>query len=194
VHQAQSPLVGCLGKDMYDVRFSLVDDATLSYRPAARPFDDEGVASRRVPLIEKGSVRSFLYDLQTAGLAKVDSTASAERSLAAQPSISTSCLIIDEGETSFEEMVRNVKTGLMVEELMGAGQGNVMGGDFSGNVLLGYKIEDGEITGRVKDTMVAGNVHEAFKRLAAIGSETRWVGGSMRTPALAFEALTVSAK
>jgi PmbA protein len=194
VHQAQSPLVGCLGKDMYDIRFSLFDDATLPYRPGARPFDDEGVASRRIPLIEKGTVRSFLYDLQTAGLAKAASTASAERSLAAQPSISTTCLVIDEGGTSFEEMVRSVKTGLVVEELMGAGQGNVMGGDFSGNVLLGYKIQDGEITGRVKDTMVAGNVHEAFKRLAAIGSEPRWVGGSMRTPALAFEALTVSAK
>ena len=194
VHQAQSPLVGCLGKGMYDTRFSLDDDATLPYRPGARPFDDEGVASRRIPLIEKGTVRSFLYDLQTAGLAKAESTASAERSLATQPSISTSCLIIDQGETSFEEMVRDIKSGLVVEELMGAGQGNVMGGDFSGNVLLGYKIENGEITGRVKDTMVAGNVHEAFKQLAAIGSETRWVGGSMRTPALAFEALTVSAK
>ena len=91
-------------------------------------------------------------------------------------------------------MMRGVKSGLVVEELMGAGQGNVMGGDFSGNVLLGYKIENGEITGRVKDTMVAGNIHEALKRLAAIGSETRWVGGSMHTPALAFEGLTVSAK
>ena len=194
VHQAQSPLVGCLGQDMYDIRFSLFDDATLPYRPGSRPFDDEGVASRRIPLVEKGVVRSFLYDLQTAGLAKAESTGSAERSLAAQPSISTTCLMIDEGETSFEEMVRNVPNGLVVEELMGAGQGNVMGGDFSGNVLLGYKIENGEIAGRVKDTMVAGNVHEGFKKLAAIGSETRWVGGSMRTPALAFEALTVSAK
>jgi PmbA protein len=194
IHQGQSPLVGCLGKDMYDTRFSLTDDATVNYRPGARPFDDEGVASRSIPLIEKGTVRSFLYDLQTAGLAKADSTGSAERSLAAQPSISTTCLIIDDGETPFEEMVRNIGTGLVIEELMGAGQGNVMGGDFSGNVLLGYKIENGEITGRVKDTMVAGNVHEAFKKLAAIGSETRWVGGSMRTPALAFEALTVSAK
>jgi PmbA protein len=194
IHQGQSPLVGCLGKDMYDIRFSVTDDATLSYRPGARPFDDEGVASRRIPLIEKGTVRSFLYDLQTAGLAKAQSTASAERSLAAQPSISTTCLLVDEGDVSFAEMLSGVKEGLVIEELMGAGQGNVMGGDFSGNVLLGYKIENGEMTGRVKDTMVAGNVHEAFKKLAAIGSETRWVGGSLRTPALAFEALTVSAK
>ncbi|TMB65746.1 MAG: TldD/PmbA family protein [Chloroflexi bacterium] len=194
VHQGQSPLAGCLGKAMYDVRLSVSDDATLPYRPGSRPLDDEGVASRRNSLIEKGIVRGFLYDLQTAGLAKAASTGSAERSLAAQPSISTSSVLIDEGEMRFQEMVRSVNEGLVVEELMGAGQGNVMGGDFSGNVLLGYKIENGEITGRVKDTMVAGNVHQALGRRAAIGSESRWVGGSVRTPALFFESLTVSAK
>jgi PmbA protein len=194
VHQGQSPLVGSLGKEMYDIRLSVWDDATLAYRPGSRPFDDEGVASRRNALIEKGIVRSFLYDLQTAGLAKAESTGSAERSLAAQPSISTSSLVLDEGEMSFEEMVRSVKEGLIVEELMGAGQGNVMGGDFSGNLLLGYKIDGGEITGRVKDTVVAGNVHQALKRLVAVGTESRWVGGSIRTPALFFESLMVSAK
>jgi len=194
VHQGQSPLVGALGIAKYDVRLSLWDDATLSYRPPSRPFDDEGVTSRRVPLIEKGIVRSFLYDLQTAGLAKAESTGSAERSLSSQPSISTSCLLVDDGDTRFADMIGGVKEGLVVEELMGAGQGNVMGGDFSGNVLLGYKIEGGEITGRVKDTMVAGNVHEALMRLTAIGSESRWVGGSLRTPALWFDRLTVSAK
>ena len=77
---------------------------------------------------------------------------------------------------------------------MGAGRGNVMGGDFSGNVLLGYKIEGGEIVGRVKNAIVAGNVHEALKRVAAIGSEMRWVSGTMLTPPLAFDSLTVSAK
>jgi PmbA protein len=194
VHQGQSPLVGCLGKEMYDTRFSIWDDATQAYRPASRPIDDEGVQSRRVPLIESGVVRNFLYDLQTAGLAKAESTGSAERSLATQPGISTTCLMVDAGDVSFDEMVRGVKEGLVVEELMGAGQGNVMGGDFSGNVLLGYKIENGEIVGRVKDTMVAGNVHEALKRLVAIGSEGRWVGGSLFTPALWFEGLTVSSE
>ncbi len=194
VHQAQSPLVGCLGKELYDARLSVSDDATQPYRPASRPVDDEGVPSRRVPLIEKGVVRSFLYDLQTAGLAEAESTGSAERSLATQPSISTTCLMIETGDTTFDEMVRGVKEGLVVEELMGAGQGNVMGGDFSGNVLLGYKIERGEIVGRVKDTIVAGNVHQALKRLVAIGNECRWVGGSLCTAPLWFEGLAVSAK
>src|SRR5438552_13929418 len=170
------------------------DYATLRYRPGSRPFDDEGVASRRNALIEKGTVRSFLYDLQTAGLAKAESTGSAKRSLAAQPSISTTSLVIDDGEMQFEKMVRSVREGLVVEELMGAGQGNVMGGDFSGNVLLGYQIEGGEITGRVKDTIVAGNVHEALGRIVAIGSEGRWVGGTLFTPPIHIERLAISAK
>lgn len=192
--QGQSPLADHLGNEMYDRRFSMHDDATIPGRPASRPFDDEGVASRCIPMVENGVVRSFLYDLQTAGLAQTASTGSAERSLTTQPAISNTNLLIENGDTTFEEMVQGIKEGLVVEELMGAGQGNVMGGDFSGNALLGYRIENGEITGRVKDTMVAGNVHEALRRLAAVGSDGRWVGGTVRAPSLCFESLTVSAK
>jgi PmbA protein len=194
VHLGQSPLAGRLGKEMYDRRFSMWDDATIPFRVASRPFDDEGVPSRRIPLVEGGVLRSFLYDLQTAGLARTQSTGSAARSLASQPAISTSSLLIGTGDASLEDMAAGVEEGLIVEELMGAGQGNILGGDFSGNVLLGYKIERGEITGRVKDTMVAGNVHEALARLTAIGREGRWVGGTAFTPALMFGSLTVSAR
>jgi PmbA protein len=194
VHQNQSPLVGQLGQEKYDTRISLHDDATLDMRPGSRPFDDEGVPSRQIPLIERGVVATFMYDLQTAGLAKTSSTASSSRSLTTQPAISASSLVFSAGDTTFEEMVKGVKEGVIVEELMGAGQGNVMGGDFSGNVLLGYKIENGEIVGRVKDTIVAGNVHEALRSVLAIGSQARWVGGSVYTPPLLFERLAVSSK
>jgi PmbA protein len=193
VHQGQSPLVGALGEEKYDRRVSLYDDATMSLRPASRPFDDEGVPSRRTALIDRGVVRSFLYDLQTAGLAKSESTGSAERTGTSQPNISTTSILLETGDTTFDDMVRGVKEGIIVEDLMGAGQGNIMGGDFSGNVLLGYKIENGEITGRVKNTIVAGNVHEALLNIVAIGSEARWVGGTAFVPPILVEHLAVSA-
>lgn len=193
VVQGQSPLTEALGDRKYDERLSVHDDGTLAYRPGSRPVDDEGVPSRRTALVEKGVVSNFLYDLQTAGMAKAESTASASRSLTTQPTVSSSCLVMDEGDTPFDEMVRSVKEGLVVEELIGAGQGNVMGGDFSGNVLLGYKIEDGEIVGRVKDTIVAGNLHKVLDEVEAIGRERRWVGGTLLVPALMFGKLTVSA-
>jgi PmbA protein len=194
VHLGQSPLVGCLGEEKYDTRISLHDDATLAMRPGSRPFDDEGVPSHRIPLIDHGTISSFMYDLQTAGLAKTESTASAGRSLTSQPSISTSSIVFAEGDTTFADMVRGIKEGIVVEELMGAGQGNVMGGDFSGNVLLGYKIENGEIVGRVKDTIVAGNVHDVLRGILALGSEARWIGGSVYAPPVLFERLAVSSK
>jgi len=194
VHQGQSPLAGRLGEEIYDTRLSVHDDATLPMLPGSRPFDDEGVASRRIPLIEKGTVRSFMYDLQSAGLAKADSTASAHRALTSQPQVSTTSLLIEPGTMTLQEMVSGIEEGLIVEDLIGAGQGNVMSGDFSGNVLLGYKIEKGEIVGRVKDTMVAGNVHQALANVSAIGSEARWVNGAVHTPPLLFERMAVSAQ
>ncbi len=194
VHQGQSPLVGQLGEEKYDARVSLHDDATLAMRPGSRPFDDEGVASRRIPLIDHGTVSSFMYDLQTAGLAGTESTASAGRSLTSQPAISTSSIVFAEGDTTMADMVKSVKEGIVVEELMGAGQGNVMGGDFSGNVLLGYKIENGEIVGRVKDTIVSGNVHDALRGILALGSEGRWNNGTVYASPVLFERLAVSSK
>jgi PmbA protein len=193
VVQGQSPLVGMLGEEKYDPRISVHDDGTLPMRVSSRPFDDEGVASRRIPLIEKGVVRSFMYDLQTAGLAGESSTGSAQRALTSQPTIGSTSLIIEPGDTTFDDMVRGIEEGVIVEELMGAGQGNVMGGDFSGNVLLGYKIEKGEIVGRVKNTIVAGNVHQALSKVTAIGSEARWISGSVHTPPLLIDGLAVSA-
>jgi PmbA protein len=194
VLQGASPVGNRLGQEAYDRRFSLWDDPTVPWRPGSRPVDGEGVASRRLPLIENGVVANFLYDLQTAGLAGTKSTGSGGRALASPPTISSSCLVFEKGNASLDDMVAEVKNGLVVEQLMGAGQGNVQGGDFAGNVLLGYRIENGKVIGRVKDTMVAGNVHEALKEVAAFGSEPRWVGGSLHVPPIYFARLSVSSK
>ena len=69
-----------------------------------------------------------------------------------------------------------------------------MGGEFAGNVLLRYKVENGKIVGRVKDTMVAGNIYQVLKDITAIGSDARWVGGSLYTPSLYCHSLSVASK
>jgi PmbA protein len=193
VLEGASPLGDKLGKQVFDKRLSLADDATLAYRPTSRPCDDEGVASRRIPLIDKGRVSSFLYDLKTAVRARTESTGSGVRG-GGLPNPSPSAIVIEGGDVSFEDMVADIKEGLIVEYLMGAGQGNVLGGDFSGNVLLGYKIEDGKIAGRVKDTMVSGNIYKTLKEVAAIGGDSRWVGGGLNTPSIYCPALAVASK
>jgi len=95
--------------------------------------------------------------------------------------------------TSFDDMVRGLDEGLVVEQLMGATQTNVLGGDFSGNVLLGYKVEKGEMVGRVKDTVVSGNIYRALAGAISVGSEARWVG-AVHTPAVLCPDLAVGVR
>jgi PmbA protein len=193
VLQGASPIANRLGEQVFDPKIWLYDDPTLAYRPNSRPCDDEGVPSQRTPLIEEGRVASFFYDLQTAALAGTKSTGNGNRN-GGLPSPSPTTLTIAPGGTSFDEMIGDIKEGLVIEQLMGAEQGNILGGDFSGNVLLGYKIESGKIVGRVKDTMVSGNVYQVLKEGIAIGSKAEWVGGFVQTPHIYCPRLSVASK
>ena len=193
VLEGASPIGNRLGEAVFDEKLSLWDDPTLAYRPGSRPGDDEGVPSQCTPLIERGAVANFLYDLQIAALAHTRSTGNGRRG-GGLPTPSPSAFVIDSGDTSFEEMVQDMKEGLVIEQLMGATQGNILGGDFSGNVLLGYKVESGKIVGRVKDTMVSGNVYQILKQIAAIGNEARWVGSFLKTPHLYCPSVAVASK
>ncbi len=194
VLQGTSPLGQRLGQQVFDPAFTLVDDPTLPYRSGSRPFDDEGIPSRRLPLIDAGRVNAFVYDLQTAARAGTQSTGHGERALTSQPSPDLSVLTVAPGTATFDQMVAGIDDGLVVDELIGSDQGNTLGGDFGGNVLLGYRIQHGRITGRVKDVMVAGNVYELLKQIRAIGSEAKWVGGGVHVPPIAIDGVSVSSK
>jgi PmbA protein len=194
VLEGASPLRDKVGQLIFDKRFSLSDDPTVAFRTGSRPCDDEGVPSQCNSLVKNGIVKGFLYDLQTAAMAGKKSTGNGSRGRGGLPSPSSSAFVIAPGDTTFDEMVQDIKEGLVIEQLMGAEQGNLLAGDFSGNVLLGYKIENGKIVGRVKDTMVSGNVYTILKDIAAIGSEAKWLGGFLQTPPLYCKGLSVSSK
>ncbi|MBM3153856.1 MAG: TldD/PmbA family protein [Chloroflexi bacterium] len=193
VLEGASPLKDKVGKQVFDKSFSLWDDATLPYQVASCPCDDEGVPGQRTPLVESGVISNFYYDLQTAALAGKKSTGNGTRA-GGMPTPSPNSLVATPGNLSYKDMVKDIKEGLVIDFLMGAEQGNILNGDFSGNVLLGYKIERGEITGRVKNTMVSGNAFDVLKKLGGIGKDARWVGGFLYTPHLYCLELSVTTK
>jgi PmbA protein len=194
VLEGASPLKDKLGEQVFDKRLSLWDDATIAYGVGSYPCDDEGVPSQRLPLVTDGVASNFFYDLQTAALAGTHSTGNGRRVGGGFPRPAISSLILSGGDVSFEAMVEDMKEGLVVEQLIGADQGNLLSGDFGGNVLLGYKVENGKILGRVKDTMIAGNVYQVLRELLGIGREARWVGGILQTPPLYCPRVSVAAK
>lgn len=184
VLQGSSPLADKLDKIVFDKKIRIWDHPDQHMIPGSRMCDDEGVSSKRMPLIDNGVVRNFLYDLQTAGQSNKESTGNAHRSLSSPPSPGISVSVVYPGDTSFQDMVANTKHGIIVEGLLGAGQSNILGGDINANVLLGYRIKNGEIVGRLKNTIINGNVYQALKNIKALGNDSKWIGGSLRTPSI----------
>ena len=191
VQKGASPLTNRLGEKIIDERVSIYDDATIDMADASYPWDAEGTPSRRTSLFEKGILKNFLFDLQTAGIMKTKSTGNGNRGFASQPSPSNSNVIVNPGNMSFEAMIKDIKYGVLVDQVLGAGQSNILAGEFSVNIDLGYLIENGEITGRVKDCMIAGNAFAVFNNIIAMGNIAEWYG-SIKVPPFYFRALNIA--
>jgi PmbA protein len=181
-----SPLAGKLGETIADQRFSLIDDPLIDYAAHSARYDGEGVARQVTPLIQEGVLKNFLYDLDTAGRAGAKSTGHG-------PGREPSNLIVQGGDTPYEKMLKQIEGGLLVQRVMGLGQGNPIGGEFSVNVSLGFKIAKGEIVGRVKNIMLAGNVYDALQDIVAIGDHAEWVS-SGRAPYVHIGKMSVVAQ
>ena len=181
VLQGSSPLAGKVGEQLFDARFSIVDDPLTAGRPSSRPIDDECVASRSTSLIANGAVGSFVYDLETAARARTQSTGNGRRGFFGKPHIGYTNIIIGKQNGGGAPrlgggLLEGIKDGLIVDDLIGVGQGNVIGGAFSHPVALAYRVQNGQVTGRVKDAAVAGNSYELLKSIGGFGSDGRWIG------------------
>jgi PmbA protein len=190
-----SPLSDKKGEKMWSELFSLDSDGTIDFALGSAPFDDEGVKMKRLPLVEKGAIKNFYYDLQTAGIAGVESTGNGIReSIHSGPAPEVSNLIMKEGNVPFLEMVKDIKQGIIIDQVLGLGQGNIISGAFSNNVQLGFKIENGQIVGRIKDVMIAGNALQELNNIIALGNKAKWVSGKYKFPHIYLKSLSVSTK
>jgi PmbA protein len=190
-----SPLTAQKNKKLWSDLLTLYSDGNIDFALGSAPFDDEGVEMKRVPLVKKGEIKNFYYDLQTAGIAGVESTGNGLRAGSqSEPVPGISNLVMGEGEVSFSEMIKDIKEGIIIDQVLGLGQGNIISGAFSNNVQLGYKIEKGKIVGRIKDVMIAGNAIEELKNIAALGDKSKWISGKFKFPHIYLKSLSVSAK
>jgi len=202
VLQGSSPLAGKVGETLFDQRLSIVDDPLTPGRPASRPIDDECVPSRATGLVQKGVLGQFVYDLETAARAKTHSTGNGRRGVFGKPHIGYTNILfyaVDGVGTQYAPtlqmlgggLIGNIDDGLIVDDLIGVGQGNVISGAFSHPVGLAYRVQKGEITGRVKDAAVAGNAYELLKRIGGFGTDGRWLGARF-SPSLLLEGVSVA--
>jgi PmbA protein len=145
-------------------------------------------------VVEQGVLKSFLYDLKTAAQSGAESTGNAGRGLFSPPYPQPTNFLIQPGSTQLKEMIASIQEGVLVDQVLGLGQGNILSGAFSNPVGLGFKIERGKIVGRVKDISIAGNIYDLLEHVAAVSQETQWVYSSFNLPYILLPEMNVVAK
>ncbi len=168
LYRRASFLLDRLGKRVAAPSVTIVDDALIPRALGSRPFDGEGLATRRTVLVGEGVLQTYLLDTYSARKLGLASTHHASRD-GSGVGVSTTNLMLQAGPTLPEALIRSVKRGLYVTELIGFGVNGVTG-DYSRGAA-GLWIEDGELTHPVEEVTVAGNLLEMFDRIEGIGND-----------------------
>jgi len=190
----QSPFHDRLGEAVASPAFELIDDPFLPEAPGSRPFDAEGVTSRRTRLLAGGDLQGFLHNTYTARQAGAASTASAHRtSYRGLPEVAPSNLVVRAGEGSLADLVRQVGSGVLLTLLQGTHAVHPYTGAFSvgGSGLL---IESGELGHAVREVTIAGTFGDLIRGVVATAGDATVVPdrASVVTPTLAVEGLTTA--
>ena len=164
-----SYLVGKEGEVVASPLVTIVDDPLLPRAPGSRPFDGDGLPTRKNLVIERGVLCPVLCDVYSARKLGRQSTGSAGRGVGGNPGPTTSNLIMQAGAMSRPDLLRSTAKGLYVTSLMGFGF-NAVTGDFSRGAQ-GFWIENGELTFPVSEVTIAANFDEILKRIDAVADD-----------------------
>ncbi len=195
VQRGRSLFSGRKGDTVAEPSFVLVDDGREPGGPSSAPFDGEGAPTRRTPLIDGGRLAGYLYDARTARKDGGTTTANASRrSYRVPPSVGTTNLSIEPGETTLEGLVSRAGEGLYVTDVAGLHSGvNPVSGTFSVGAA-GRLIEGGELGRPVREITIASDLVGMLRAVTAVGSESRWMplAGSVKAVPLLIAEMSIS--
>jgi len=179
-----------MGERIFPEGVTVVDDPLKRRGLRSKPFDGEGLPTRRRAVIEDGRLTTWLLDLRSARQLGLESTGHAARGTTGQPSPSPTNLWMEPGRISPEQMVAEIEQGFFVTQMMGSGV-NMVTGDYSRGAT-GFWIENGEIAFPVSEMTVAGSMKDMFANLTAADDLSFKYG--IDTPTLRIDGMTVAGK
>ena len=189
IYRQASFLAGKLGDRVASENVTVIDDGTLPGLFGTSPFDDEGVPSRRTAVIDRGVLKSYLLNTYTARKLGMKTTGNAARGITGNSGVGHGNLFLEKGERSPDELIRGVRKGLYVTELIGSGV-NIVTGDYSRGAA-GQWIEHGDFAYPVSEITIASTLQRMLMDLEAVGSDLEF-RGSVASPTLVIREMTVS--
>jgi PmbA protein len=169
LYKGASFLAGQLDKPLAPDYVTVYDDGRVVGGLGSRPFDGEGLPTRRTTIVERGVLKSYLLDTYSGRKLDLASTGNASRSVGENPSVGPTNFYLAPGTKTAQDIIRTVKQGLYVTDLIGFGI-NMVTGDYSRGAS-GFWIEGGELAYPVEEITIAGNLKEMFAGIEMIGSD-----------------------
>lgn len=186
--QGRSFLQGKMGSVVAGRGISIVDDPFLTRGRGSVVIDHEMVVPQKCQLVKQGVLQSWILDLRTARKMKMESTGHGFRSPKGIPSPSPTNLYLDRGQVSADDLIKSVKEGFYVFDMMGYGY-NMTTGDLSEGAV-GFWIENGELTYPIHEVTIAGNLLEMFQSMV-VADDLKFRYG-VNTPTLLVEGMTIA--
>jgi PmbA protein len=192
VLKGRSPFADRVGEQIASPLLTLVDDATDPASLGADTHDGEGLATRRIVLIDGGVLTGFLHNTATGRRAGVPSTASAVRGYRSTPGVGAQALAVSLGSGTLGELVADVDHGILVQSMNGLHSGvNPVSGDFSVGVE-GMMVRNGAIAEPVREATIASTLQRLLLDISAVGGEREWTPGGTGATALMIPGVTLS--
>ena len=188
VQKGRSGLIDKLGEELAVPELSIYDDGLVEAGIETSASDDEGVPSQRTTVIEKGVLKTYLYDTYTAGKAGVKSTGNGSRSsYMSPPAVGLRNFIVDYPQT---DIIADTQSGVFINTVIGAHTANSISGDFSVEARNAFTIKDGVLDKPIKSLMISGNSFELLKNITGAGLDVGKVGGII-TPSIRISDMSV---
>ena len=152
-----------MGEQIFASGVNIVDDPHRMRGLRSASFDDEGLTTHKRNIIEDGRLTTWFLDLRSARQLGLEPTGHASRGVSSPPSPSSSNLYLEPGTVSLADMIKDIKEGFFITDLIGMGVNGITG-DYSRGAS-GFWIENGELTYAVSEVTVAGNLNDIFKNM-----------------------------
>ena len=169
LYKGASFLAGQLDKSLAPEYVTVYDDGRVVGGLGSRPFDGEGLPTRKTTVVERGILKSYLLDTYSGRKLGLASTGNASRSVGENPSVAPTNFYLAPGTKTAQDIIKTVKQGLYVTDLIGFGI-NMVTGDYSRGAA-GFWIEGGELAYPVEEITIAGNLKDMFAGIEMIGSD-----------------------
>ncbi len=195
VQKKRSPLQGKLFNEILSQNLTIVDDGAAPNMVNTNPFDDEGVATQRKAVFDRGVLTTYLYDTYTANIDGRESTGNAVKGgLGSATYPDASNIIVLPGTSNIDSMMRDLRKGIVIYSTIGGWLSNPVNGYLNATVVNGLYIENGNILYPVKGAVITGNIYELLsKNLIAISKEVKHYGNYI-TPYVMINNVNVAGK